>query len=330
MNISNAVTNTRKISSQVVNFIITPQTNKCDCFNIDDARVMNKLNIPNNKIDEVVINKYEHLHDISLPKPNQSDVTVLIGSDHPELVLHQELKIGKPGYPVTVKTKLGWMLMGGKRQLVNRSQCNYLSEDNISQNLEKFWQIDTYGTLPKFNPDILPPEQKRALHILESATVIKDNKFEVGLLWKKDNIILPYNRELAEKRLYSLEKKFTKDPHFKQLYQQQINDYIEKGYATKLSENELPITSPITNYVPHHGVLNVNKPNKVRVVFDAAAIYHGTSLNNNLLPGLDLLKNLVSVLCRFRQGEYAVISDIEAMFHQVCVPSPDTDALRFL
>ena len=90
------------------------------------------------------------------------------------------------------------------------------------------------------------------------------------------------------------------------------------------------MTSPITNYVPHHGVLDVNKPNKVRVVFDTAAIYHETSLNNNLLPGLDLLNNLVSVLCRFRQGEYAGISGIEAMFHQVRVPSRDTDALRLL
>ena len=68
MNISNAVTNTRMISSQIVNFIITSQTNKCDCFNIDDAHVMNKLNIPYNKIDEIVMSKYEHLHDISLPK----------------------------------------------------------------------------------------------------------------------------------------------------------------------------------------------------------------------------------------------------------------------
>ena len=50
MNISNVVTNTRKISSQVVNFIVTSQTNKCDCFDIDDARAMSKLNIPNNKI----------------------------------------------------------------------------------------------------------------------------------------------------------------------------------------------------------------------------------------------------------------------------------------
>ena len=125
-------------------------------------------------------------------------------------------------------------------------------------------------------------------------------------------------------------EEITKNPHLKQLYEQQINNYIEKGYAKNLSENELPITSPITNYVPHHGVLNVNKPNKIRVVFDADAIYHETSLNNNLLPGLDLLNNLVSVLCRFRQGQCFVIFDIEAMFHQVCVPSPDTDTLRFL
>ena len=125
-------------------------------------------------------------------------------------------------------------------------------------------------------------------------------------------------------------KEIHKNPHFKQLYEQQINDYIEKGSAKKLSENELPITSPITSYVSYHEVLNVNKPNKVRVAFDATAMYHETSLNNNLLPGIELLNNLVSVLYRFHQGEHAVISDIEAMFYQVCVPSPKTDALIFL
>ena len=149
-------------------------------------------------------------------------------------------------------------------------------------------------------------------------------------MWKKDKIILPFNRELAEKWLYSLAKKFIKNPHFKQLYEQQINNYIEKGYVNKLSKNELPITSPITNYAPHHRVLNIIKLNKVHAVFDAAAIYYETSLNNNLLPGLDLLNNLVFVLCHFNQVEYAVISDVEAIFHQVFVPSPDTDALRFL
>ena len=39
MNISNAVTNMREIS-EVVNFIIAPQTNERDCFNIDNAHVI--------------------------------------------------------------------------------------------------------------------------------------------------------------------------------------------------------------------------------------------------------------------------------------------------
>ena len=57
INISNAVTNTRKISSEAVNFIITPQTNVSGCFNIGDAHIINKSNIPNNIIDKVVIKK---------------------------------------------------------------------------------------------------------------------------------------------------------------------------------------------------------------------------------------------------------------------------------
>ena len=37
---------------------------------------MKKLHIPNNKTNETVTNKYEHLHDVSPPKLNQSDVAV--------------------------------------------------------------------------------------------------------------------------------------------------------------------------------------------------------------------------------------------------------------
>ena len=70
LDISNSVADAGETSSGVANFIVTPQNNKLDCFHIDDARVMSKLNIPNNKIDEVVMNKYEYLHDISLPKLN--------------------------------------------------------------------------------------------------------------------------------------------------------------------------------------------------------------------------------------------------------------------
>ena len=58
-----------------------------------------------------------------------------------------------------------------------------------------------------------------------------------------------------------------------------MNDYIGKGYyAVKLCEKEAASTSDHTWYLPHHGVVNPNK-SKVRVVYDAAAVWGGTSLN---------------------------------------------------
>ena len=50
-------------------------------------------------------------------------------------------------------------------------------------------------------------------------------------------------------------------------------------------------------------------------MFDAAAKYRGTSLNENLLKDPDLLSSL---------------GDIEQMLHQVNVTTTDRDALRFL
>ena len=66
------------------------------------------------------------------------------------------------------------------------------------------------------------------------------------------------------------------------------------------------------------------------MVFDCAAVYHGTSLNDQLLQGLDLTNSLVGVLLRFRESPVALMADIEAMFHQVRITPNDYDALRYL
>ena len=88
-----------------------------------------------------------------------------------------------------------------------------------------------------------------------------------------------------------------------------MNDYVVKGYAVKLSKEEASTTSNRTWYLPHHGVINPNNA-KVRVVYDAAVEYGGTSLNKQLLQGPQLNNSLIGVLFRFRKNEVAVASDM--------------------
>ena len=152
----------------------------------------------------------------------------------------------------------------------------------------------------------------------------------MGLLWRDDNPVLPYNRPLAEARLQYLKRRFRRDPELEVKYRDVIQDCVDKGYARKLNKQEVAAVSNITWYIPHHPVTNPNKPGKVRVVFDAAARFNGTSLNEQLLQGPCLTNDLTGVLIRFREEEVAFSADIEGMFYQTNVTPSDTDALRFL
>ena len=65
-------------------------------------------------------------------------------------------------------------------------------------------------------------------------------------------------------------------------------------------------------------------------MLNGAARFQGQSLNNLLLTGPDLLRNLIHILIRFRQHPHAVSADIEGMFLQVGVIPDDRPSLRFL
>ena len=165
----------------------------------------------------------------------------------------------------------------------------------------------------------------------ETSTVeYKNNRYTVGNLWKENQPSLPFNKPLALSRFSSLERKFERNPEFANKYKETINEYVNKGHAVKLTQEDSKNVTPITNYVPHHGVVNSNKPGKVRVVFDAAAEFQNTSLNKNLLKGPDYLNSLVGILLRFRRDKFAVMADIEQMYHQIKVKESDQDALRFV
>ena len=83
-------------------------------------------------------------------------------------------------------------------------------------------------------------------------------------------------------------------------------------------------------YLPHHPVLNPNKPGKVRRVCNDASKYKEVCLNDKLVAGRDLLHGLIGTIFRFCERPIALTADIESMFLQVLVPEQDKSCLRFL
>ncbi len=69
----------------------------------------------------------------------------------------------------------------------------------------------------------------------------------------------------------------------------------------------------VTWYLSHRPVLNPNKPNKMRVVFDCSKKYDNASLNDKVLQGPDLNNKLVGVLLCFRSERIAVMADVESL-----------------
>ena len=84
------------------------------------------------------------------------------------------------------------------------------------------------------------------------------------------------------------------------------------------------------NSKPHYGIVSAAKPGKIRCIANAAAVFNRTCLNDHLLPGPDLLNDLVGIILRSREKPIIITADIEGFFMQVGVRKEDRKFLRFL
>ena len=204
-----------------------------------------------------------------------------------------------------------------------KATSNFVQVDHdLNEQLERFWKIEGQDSLVGEKRG-LSIEDKRAVSIWEdSIRRREDGHYMLSVPFRLRPPFLPPNREMAEKRLESLRRQLTRDETKHKAYTDFMSDLLERGYAEKVEEDQLNRSDTVW-YLPHHTVHNPKKPDKVRVVFDCKASFQGVSLNSQVLQGPDLLNGLLGVLLRFRQYPVAIMSDIEAMFHQVGVVPED-------
>ena len=75
--------------------------------------------------------------------------------------------------------------------------------------------------------------------------------------------------------------------------------FIDKGYSIKMNDDEIVLTFLKAWYIPCHPVFNPMKPNKLRLVSDAATTCEQRTINATLQTGSDLLNSLIGILLHF-------------------------------
>ena len=274
--------------------------------------------------------QYPHLDPIPNHIIDYSKVELILGQDAYDAIRPLEYYVSRDKTsPVAVRLPIGWVLSGPLPATAVLSATCFEAEveanAEISQQLKRWYDMETFGAVKNVDP--ASSEEARAKKILNSSTFHDGQRYVVGMLWKDEDATLPNNYYSSLAQLKSLERRLSKDTELQNRYAQTIKDDLEKGYVKVVDP---AVRSKREWYLPHHPVINPNKPGKARRVLNGAATFQKQSLNSSLLTGPDLLQNLLSIILKFRQHAYAVSADIEGMFLQVGVPEPDQASLRFL
>ena len=278
--------------------------------------------------------KYPYLKCVGFKQTDLKKFAIILVQNAYELIRPVEYKNGGENKPWAIKIPLGWTVSGPVpiNQLKLSAACHVANDDDmkLAEVVKKWWDMESYGTLKV--ADKRTKEEKLATEILNSTIKFNGERYEVGLLWNSEQAALSNKFSSALGQLRVLQRPLQTDELLKVKYTETIkSDLSTKGYISILFSSDLAATiNQQVWYVPHHPVLNPHKPDKVRRECNAASKFRGTSLNDMLLAGPDLLASLMGILARFRENRYALSADIEEMFLQVEVRPENRKFLRFL
>ena len=289
-----------------------------------------------------------------LPPLQEAEISILVGYDCPAALCPISVvtapRSSGSDCPYAVKTKLGWSIVGSVGPTLEKCESAYglslsypvendsgvshlssivfkttakeLSPSQITDMFNRDFDIDKPSDSDYSQDDI------KFLNCIKNNVTCSNKRYTAPLPFKTEPApILPENVKYAELRLAKLKQKMEKNEQFKKDYLCYMNDLISSGYAEIVPDSEIKNSSW---YLPHHGVYHPKRPDKIRIVFDASAKFHGVCLNDVLLSGPDMTNSLLGVLLRFRTENVAVTCDIQKMFFQFFVSSEHRDYLRFL
>ena len=260
-------------------------------------------------------------------------IGLLLGADMYWKMVSCEIKRDDSSGLMAINSVFGWLLNGpvarGNQFSVNlissdvtvmKIQSYVTEEKNLSNELHKFWDLDTIG--------IKENESSVYDTFMESITFDK-GRYQLELPFKENHALLSDNYNLSLKRLKKLKSRLSNDVELLKDYDNVFREQLKLGI---IEEVEGPGEVRHVTYLPRREVIREDKTStKLRVVFDASAkSRENVSLNDVLCKRPCLTPLLYDVLLRFRIHPVAIIADIEKAYLQIGIKENHRDFLRCL
>ena len=276
--------------------------------------------------------KLKYLKGLKLAHPvtqdGEFDILFLIGADHYWKIVQNHVVRGNG--PTAVKSKIGCLLSGpipGDSKQAQNTMLNVLTLSPDVADLKQFWKLESLGILQdekdSTNAEKLATYQKNSI-------TRSDGKFSVQLPWKSDHPYLPTNFDITLKRTQSTIMRLSREPELLKTYSSIIAEQEMRGFIEKVKDSHQE--SDRVHYIPHHPVKKDSLATPIRIVYDCSCRQSADSpcLNDCLESTPPEVTDISDILIRFRNGRYAVSSDIEKALLHIQLNEKDRDMTRFL
>ncbi|GFS42877.1 integrase catalytic domain-containing protein [Trichonephila inaurata madagascariensis] len=246
-------------------------------------------------------------------------IDILIDSDNYGKILTGQVSELKGGL-MTFGTKLGWVVCGAPDEIIsdkNRTAptlCASLAVHDF--NISDFWSLETIGILDaNQNLSNVVEEEIASDQFLSSLTRKENGRYCVGLPWLGRSVELLSNYQVAEKILFGITRRLRSLLKYEK-YDGVFKEWLEEGVIEMVPDRELNSKG---HCLPHHPVFKPDSvTNKIRPVFDVSCkVGRSPSLNDCLVKGPNLTKEIPSILLIFREKCIGITSDIRPAFLQI-------------
>ncbi|XP_066585496.1 uncharacterized protein [Prorops nasuta] len=251
----------------------------------------------------------------------KNPIDILIGADYcPQLLLNQIINSSNRAL-IAQDSLFGWVVYGTLASHMHTATVNVLHCCDFDKTLRDFWEIEEVPSTYS-----LTPEDQLCEDIFASnVTQLPSGRYQVALPFKTEfsKSALGASRSIAESALRRVLCRINKSPEQSESYAKFIKEYEQLGHMEKVTTNAIDADSLVN--LPHHAVFKLeNGKQKIRVVFNASAkTQSGLSLNDVLLIGPKLQKDITAILMNWRDFRFVGITDIIKMFCQILIRPED-------